>query len=55
MNIISTELIQARRYYGSHAIGWLALVNGQPHNHVAGRRAKRDCLAFIAKLEGAQP
>ncbi len=48
MRQVHCALIKARKYYGSHATGWVALVDGQPH-HV---KSKAEAQEFIKYFQG---
>ena len=47
MRQVHCELIKARKYYGIHATGWVALVNGQPH-HV---KSKAEAQEFMKQFQ----
>ena len=40
-------LVKASKYYGSHATGWVALVNNEPH-HAA---TKKEAVEFLGNFQ----
>lgn len=44
---MNCEMINASKYYGSHATGWVVVVDGLPH-HFTGSDAKVDAETFRA-------
>jgi len=44
------ELIPGKRYYGRWGMGWMVLVNGQPHHEMT----KDGALEFINELRSAR-
>jgi hypothetical protein len=45
------ELIKATAYYHRRSIGWVVLVNGQPHHELS----KKEATAFVQSLTGIKP
>ena len=48
------ERLRAKEYYGSHAIGTVVVVDGQPH-HFTGTRHIQEATEFISKLSKPLP